>query len=108
METLKEKLENAIINVSVNSVEYNRERIPEYNYDILIDDIERIAIQSQIELLKEETERLKSQSEGLKELLKPNYSMSNNIIEGKMSGIKIAIENLRQSIKSLESQLNKE
>ena len=50
METLKEKLKQAIINNTVQSID-KRYSIPEYFYDNLKRDLLNIAIESQIELI---------------------------------------------------------
>lgn len=69
--------------------------------------IEQICIQAKIDMLEENTRRLKEQSKSIKDLINENSgSMSNARLEGKRSGIKIAIENIRQNIQELQSQLS--
>lgn len=100
MDSLKQKIEDEIIVSDLVDAETKTDTVIE-----LANALERIAIEDKIKSLIELCKKLKLQSKSLKESLKPN-SMSNNRIEGKCSGLKIAIESIEQEIQSFESQLN--
>lgn len=64
-----------------------------------------LAIEAQIDLLGKQNERLEKQKKSLKETLDFVMGTRSDVINGKIEGIKLAIENNRQEIQELKRQL---